>query len=157
MGSAISLLCLRAPLNSLILETPGVFILNITPQREAGIGRPSSIWVMLHMGYALPTPSLWVVPEPWLWVLCFMHWTGTGPCSFAQSCLTLCDSMDWSPLGSSVRGFFQTRMWNGLPFPSSGIFPTQGSHPCLFYLLRWQVDSLPLCHMESAWVMLAFF
>ena len=104
----------------------GVFILNITPQREAGIGRPSSIWVMLHMGYALPTPSLWVVPGPWLWVLCFMHWTGTGPCSFAQSCLTLCDSMDCSPQGSSVRGFFQTRMLKWVAISFFGDLPDPG-------------------------------
>ena len=26
----------------------------------------------------LPTPSLWVVPEHWLWVPCFMHWICTG-------------------------------------------------------------------------------
>ena len=27
---------------------------------------------------SLPTPSLWVVPEHWLWVPCFMHQTYTG-------------------------------------------------------------------------------
>jgi len=27
---------------------------------------------------SLPTPSLCFVPEHWLWVLCFMHWTCTG-------------------------------------------------------------------------------
>ena len=30
--------------------------------------------------------------------------------SVAQSCLTLCDPMDCSPTGSSVRGIFQARM-----------------------------------------------
>ena len=28
----------------------------------------------------------------------------------SQSCPTLCDLLDWSPLGSSVRGILQTRM-----------------------------------------------
>ena len=28
----------------------------------------------------------------------------------AQSCPTVCDSMDWSPPGSSVRGIFQARI-----------------------------------------------
>ena len=28
----------------------------------------------------------------------------------AQLCLTLCDPMDWSPPGSSVRGIFQARI-----------------------------------------------
>ena len=29
------------------------------------------------------------------------------------------------------------------------IFPTQGSNPCLLCLLYWQVDSLPLSHLEN--------
>ena len=31
-------------------------------------------------------------------------------CSVTQSCLTLCDSMDCSPPGSSVHGIFQARI-----------------------------------------------
>ena len=27
---------------------------------------------------SIPTPSLWVVPEHWLWVPCYIHWTCTG-------------------------------------------------------------------------------
>ena len=36
----------------------------------------------------------------------------------AQSCLTLCDSMDCSPLGSSVHGIFQARVpeWVAISF-----------------------------------------
>ena len=44
-------------------------------------------------------------------------------CSVAQSCLTLCNSMDCSPPGSSVHGISQARTpeWeSGLPFPSPG-------------------------------------
>ena len=32
----------------------------------------------------------------------------------------------------------------GCHFLLQGIFPTQGSNPCLLHLLNWQVDSLPL-------------
>ena len=37
----------------------------------------------------------------------------------AQSCLTLCDSMDCSPSGSSVHGIFQARIleWVAISFP----------------------------------------
>ena len=37
-----------------------------------------------------------------------------------QSCPTLCDPVDGSPLGSSVPGILQARIlaWSGLPFPS---------------------------------------
>ena len=36
----------------------------------------------------------------------------------------------------------------GCHFLLQEIFPTQGSNPCLLGLLQWQVDSLPLCHLE---------
>ena len=35
-----------------------------------------------------------------------------------QSCLTLCDPRDGSPLGSPVPGILQANHWSGLPFPS---------------------------------------
>ena len=36
----------------------------------------------------------------------------------AQSCLTLCDSVDCSPTGSSVHGILQARIleWGAIPF-----------------------------------------
>ena len=39
-------------------------------------------------------------------------------CMHAQSCLTLCDSMDCSPPGSSIHGIFQARIleWVAIPF-----------------------------------------
>ena len=37
-------------------------------------------------------------------------------------------------------GFSRQKYWNGLPFPSPGIFPTQGLNLGLLY---WQANSLP--------------
>ena len=39
-------------------------------------------------------------------------------CSVAQACLTLCDPMDCSPLGSSIHGIFQARIleWVAISF-----------------------------------------
>ena len=37
--------------------------------------------------------------------------------------------------------------WSGLPFPSPGIIPTQGSN---LRLLHWQADSLPMSHTREA-------
>ena len=39
-----------------------------------------------------------------------------------QSCLTLCDPVDWSPPGSSVHGILQARTeyWSELPCPLPG-------------------------------------
>ena len=39
--------------------------------------------------------------------------------------------------------------WGGLPFPSPGDLPTQGSNLSVFCLLRWQVDSSPPNHLRS--------
>ena len=43
----------------------------------------------------------------------------------AQSCLTLCDIMDWSPLGSSVHGILQARIleWAAIPFSRGSSWP----------------------------------
>ena len=72
-------------------------------------------------------------------------------CSVAQSFLIVWDSMDCSPPGSSLfMGFPRQEYWNGLPFSSPGIFPTQGSNPCP---LHWQVDSLPLSQQGSQDIM----
>ena len=47
-------------------------------------------------------------------------------CSVAQSCLTLCDPMDCSPPGSSVRGILQARILECLPCPPPGDLPDSG-------------------------------
>ena len=49
-----------------------------------------------------------------------------------QSCLTPCNPMDCSPLGSSVHGILQAKIqkyWSGLPFPSPGDLPNPGIEP----------------------------
>ena len=67
-----------------------------------------------------------------------------------QSCLTLCNPADYSLPGFSIHGILQARIlgWVTISF-SRGIFQTQGLNPSLLYLLHWQRDSLPLCHLGS--------
>ena len=61
-------------------------------------------------------------------------------CVHAQSCPTLCNPMDHSPLGSSVCGILQAGIlewvaisrqeyWSGLPFPPPGDLPDPGIKP----------------------------
>ena len=47
-----------------------------------------------------------------------------------ELCLTLCDPMDCSPLGSSVHGILQARIleWVAIPF-SRGSIPDPGIEP----------------------------
>ena len=59
-----------------------------------------------------------------------------------QSCLTLCNPMNYSPSGSSVHGIFPGNN-TGVACHSllQGIFLIQGSNS---HLLHWQMDSLLL-------------
>ena len=53
-----------------------------------------------------------------------------GVCVCAQSYLTLCDTIDCSPSGSSVHGIFsRLEYWSGLPFPPPGDLPDPGIKP----------------------------
>ena len=74
-------------------------------------------------------------------------------CSFQQThaksiqlCVTLCDSMDHSPPGSSVHGILQERI---LEIPLQGIFLIQGLNPHLLWLLHCRQILLPLSHWEA--------
>ena len=53
-------------------------------------------------------------------------------CVCAESCPSLCDTMDCSPPGSSVHGILQARIleWVAISY-SRGIFTIQGSNPHL--------------------------
>ena len=52
-------------------------------------------------------------------------------CLVAQSCQTLCDPMDCSPSGSSVREISQASTGEGCHFLLQGVFPTQGLNSSL--------------------------
>ena len=65
----------------------------------------------------------------------------------AQLCLTLCDPMDCSPPGSSVRGISRQEYWSGLLLPSPGDLPDPGIKLESFAL---QADFLPAYELEPA-------
>ena len=74
-------------------------------------------------------------------------------CSVVQSCLTLCNPIDYSPEGSSVHGILQTRIleWVAISFsenlPGPEIEPESPESP------RWQADSLlPYYLGSSYWI-----
>ena len=46
-----------------------------------------------------------------------------------QSCLTLCNPVDYSLPGFSSMGFSRQEYWSGLPFPSAGDLPNPGIKP----------------------------
>ena len=66
-------------------------------------------------------------------------------CLVSRSCLTLRTVTHQAPL--SMRFPRQEYDGSGLPFPSPGIFPTQGFNSCILHL---QADSLPLNLIDIA-------
>ena len=80
------------------------------------------------------------------------HHIGEQPRHTSHACacvLSLSDSVSpWTAARQAPlsTGFSRQEHWSGLPLPPPGAFPTQGWNPCL---LHWQVDSLPLSHLES--------
>ena len=109
--------------------------------------------------HGFPTPHKWDLRKHFVicWRGCIcpagqipFYLTVEVWCAVAQSCLTLCNPVDYNPPGSSVHGIFQARILGaGCHFLLQCIFPTQGWNPHLFNLLPWQVASSPLCHLGS--------
>ena len=60
-------------------------------------------------------------------------------CLHAESCLTLCNPWTVARQPPLSNGFPRQEYWRGLPFPSKGIFLTQGSN---LLLRHWQAGSL---------------
>ena len=107
-------------------------------------------WKNVYLGL-LPIFLFWLFVSLILSCMSSLYILGISPLSnmcmwsVAQLCLTLCGPMDCSPPGSSVHGILQEKIleWGAISY-SGGVFPTQGSKPCLFHLRLWQADSLPL-------------
>ena len=108
---------------------------------------PSGNWSLHHNAVCLD--SLWQSPFHSV-VSLTMSWAVLRA-KLLQSCLTLCDPMDYSPPGSSVRGILQARILEWVVMSSlQGIFPTQRSNPHLWQVLYWQACSFPLVPPEKS-------
>ena len=74
----------------------------------------------------------------------YIYETQDRPCVCAQSCPTLCNPMDCSPPGSSVRGIFQARImkWVFISY-SRGYFQLRDRTciPCI----SWHRMPVPIC------------
>ena len=68
----------------------------------------------------------------------------------AQLCLTLCNTMDCSPLGSSLSTELSRQEYGvGCHFLLQEIIPTHGLNPCLPHLLHWQMDFFYHCEFAN--------
>ena len=71
---------------------------------------------------------------------CTLH---TSVCSVTQSCLTLCDPVEYSPPGFSVHGIFQARIleWVAISFSRGSSWPRD-----------WTRISWVACWLFTIWV-----
>ena len=67
----------------------------------------------------------------------------------SQLCLTLHNTMNYSPHVPLSMGFFQQEYWNGWPFPLPGDLSDPGIEPMSPASPALQADSLPLNHQGS--------
>ena len=69
-------------------------------------------------------------------------------CSVGSNSVTLWTVAHQAPLSME---FSRQEYWSGLPFPPPGIFPTQGSNPCLLHLLRCRQVLYSWATGEAPW------
>ena len=96
------------------------------------------IWKVLEMvlSDAGTRPAQACVPKT---VVLFSHWM--TELVFSHQCPALCDPVDCSLPGSSVRGVSQARILEWVAVPSPGDLPNPGTQPMSS---QWQAGSLPL-------------
>ena len=70
-------------------------------------------------------------------------------CSVAKSCMTFLQPWTLACRLLCPWDFPGKNTGVGCCALLQGIFPTQGSNPCLLCLLHWQADSLPLQHLGN--------
>ena len=66
---------------------------------------------------------------------------------YAQLCQLFATPWTVALQAAQSLEFSRKEYWNRLPFPSLGDLPDPGMELCLWCLLHWQADSLPLSHL----------
>ena len=103
-------------------------------------------WTGQGRGEKLRTSQLWKENDfiSWHLLVC--------ACSVAQSCLILCDPMDYSLPGSSVRGILQARTLEWVAMTSSRGSSQPGDQTCIScidrqILYHWATWEAPFTHI----------
>ena len=89
-------------------------------------------------------------------------------CMCAQSCPSLCNSINCSSPGSSVHGIFRQEYWSGLAFAIPGDLPDPGIKPgspgvscigrqILYYCTTWEALTKMLIVSVTGWWDVRFF
>ena len=126
------------------------------PVSETGAGETPDGAGRQGRAVRIPLPALCTL-HPWLlgclrWFHCLRV---LSVCSVTQPCLTLCDPMDYTPPGSSVRGILQGSIleWVAISSSRGSSQPRDGTHASC--LGRWILGPLSFqgspCHCLLLW------
>ena len=85
-------------------------------------------WGMTTGSSSVKPKSLCAIAFLWFGPWWMLGWP-SKQVEVSRSCLTLCDPMDCSLLGSSSMEFSRQEYWSGLPFPSPGYLSNPGIEP----------------------------
>ena len=101
-------------------------------------------WVTNIFTLSLSMTSCWLQRQShsklWCYRLKKFTLSSSSVCIHAQSCLTLCNSMNCSPPGSSVHGLLQARIleWVAISFSKGSSPPRdQTGNSCVSCIGRW--------------------
>ena len=114
--------------------------------RGQGVCNQKTLWVNYLQRSQKKGPSistfLMVCKIPFLFLKTFTLFLYFYNCAkLLQSCPTLCDPMDCSPLS---MGFFRQEYWSGLPCPPPGGSFQSRDPNCVSYIsCIWQIGSVP--------------
>ena len=127
---------------SVLMFSSGCFLVSSLPFRSLihfelilvyGV-RECSNFILLHVAVQFSQHRYWRDCIFSVISSCFLHRRSLLLCVVAQSCLTLCDTMDCSLPGTSVHGDSPGKNSGvGCHALLQGIFPTQGWNPGLLH------------------------
>ena len=113
-------------------------------------------WIPHDHRWDLDGPAwVWGFPLVWSNLVHEWHhgahtlWLDTHSCRSLQLCLILCDPMDYSPLGSTVYGILQARIWEWLACPPPGDLSHPGIEPASHFSCIGRQVLYNLCYLGS--------
>ena len=137
-NSSTKLLCLRIPFSSWNVTV--TFLTVYSVDRLGGfqwMGSPRGLaWGWSGRGIGVTRGLGWTCICPRVQIswrdcsrACGLCDKRKGRVLVTQSCLTLCDPLDWGPPGFSVRGILQARTleWVAIPFSRGSSWPRDGT------------------------------
>ena len=118
-------LCCLKPIQHLLLKKEKALLLGQpTKGKEAGLKSESPIWGSVKLSWVRAGGVVWRRSggAGFSWRVWNLTFYGVKVKLFIQLCPTLCNPMNYSPLGSSVHGILQARTLEWVAMPSSREF-----------------------------------